>query len=288
MSTTTTTTTAHGDGSSVTATKGDDGLVAEAAARLAGAMRTGQPCTPVRDLIGPDNVAAAYRVQERFNALLDDGRRTVVGRKIGATSAAVQQQLGVDQPDFGVLFSDMVFNDGAVIPTGRLLQPKAEAEIAFRLVEDLATGSLDVEQCRAAVGGATAAIEIVDSRIHQWDISFADTVADNASSGVFVLGSRWRLLSEFEPADVAMSMSIDGVVVSSGGGIDCLGDPLNALSWLARRAREFGNPLEAGQVILSGALGPMRPLHPGAQISVTISGLGEASASFTPDLEVTA
>nr|WP_124711298.1 fumarylacetoacetate hydrolase family protein [Gordonia insulae] len=250
-------------------------------------MRTGRPCAAVRDLIGPDNVAAAYRVQEQLNALLDDGRRTVIGRKIGATSAAVQQQLGVDQPDFGVLFSDMAFTDGATIPMGRLLQPKAEAEVAFRLVEDLATGSLDVAQCRAAVGEAVAAIEIVDSRIREWDISFADTVADNASSGVFVLGDRWRLLSEFEPVDVTMSMSIDGTVVSSGSGADCLGDPLNALSWLARRAREFGNPLEAGQIILSGALGPMRPLHPGAQITVTIGGLGDVSASFTPDLEVT-
>lgn len=281
------TTAAQGDSSAATATNIDDEVVAQAAARLAGAMRTGQPCTAVRDLIGPDNVAAAYRVQEQFNALLDDGRRTVVGRKIGATSAAVQEQLGVDQPDFGVLFSDMVFNDGATIPMRRLLQPKAEAEVAFRLVEDLATGSLDVAQCRAAVGEAVADIEIVDSRIREWDISFADTVADNASSGVFVLGSRWRPLTEFEPVDVAMSMSIDGVVVSSGGGVDCLGDPLNALSWLARRAREFGNPLEAGQVILSGALGPMRSLHPGAHVTVAISGLGEVSASFTPDLEVT-
>ncbi|MGC5255709.1 2-keto-4-pentenoate hydratase [Gordonia sp. DT218] len=281
------TTAAKGDSSVATATNIDDEVIARAAARLAGAVRTGRPCTAVRDLIGSDNVAAAYRVQEQFNALLDDGRRTVVGRKIGATSAAVQEQLGVDQPDFGVLFSDMVFNDGATIPTGRLLQPKAEAEVAFRLVEDLATGSLDVAQCRAAVGEAVAAIEVVDSRILEWDISFADTVADNASSGVFVLGSRWRSLTEFEPVDVAMSMSIDGVVVSSGGGVDCLGDPLNALSWLARRAREFGTPLEAGQIILSGALGPMRPLHPGAQITVTISGLGEVSASFTPDLEVT-
>lgn len=281
------TTAAQGDSSAATATNIDDEVVAQAAARLAGAMRTGQPCTAVRDLIGPDNVAAAYRVQEQFNALLDDGRRTVIGRKIGATSAAVQQQLGVDQPDFGVLFSDMAFTDGATIPMGRLLQPKAEAEVAFRLVEDLATGSLDVAQCRAAVGEAVAAIEIVDSRIREWDISFADTVADNASSGVFVLGDRWRLLSEFEPVDVTMSMSIDGTVVSTGSGADCLGDPLNALSWLARRAREFGNPLEAGQIILSGALGPMRPLHPGAQITVTIGGLGEVSASFTPDLEVT-
>lgn len=259
----------------------DDSVVATAADRLITAATTGQPCTPLRELIGPDDVATAYRIQERFNAArLADGV-TVVGRKIGATSEAVQQQLGVDQPDFGVLFSDMAYEDGAEIDMARLLQPKAEAEVAFFLAEDLAEGPLDVAQCRAAVGWATAALEIVDSRITDWDISFADTVADNASSGVYVLGAARVSLAEFEPVEVTMSMSIDGEVVSTGNGAACLGDPLNALSWLARKAREFGEPLRGGQVILSGALGPMRPLHPGATVSATIDGVGTVSASFS-------
>ncbi|MET7772698.1 fumarylacetoacetate hydrolase family protein [Nocardia sp. NPDC005366] len=264
----------------------DDSIVTAAAERLIAAAATRRPCAPVRALIGPDDVDTAYRVQERFNASrLADGV-TVVGRKIGATSEAVQQQLGVDQPDFGVLFSDMAYDDGDLIAIDRLLQPRAEAEIAFFLAEDLAEGPLDVAQCRSAVGYAAAALEIVDSRIDNWDISFADTVADNASSGLFVLGAQRPTLTDFEPVEVAMSMRIDGEVVSTGTGAACLGDPLNALAWLAQQARAFGDPLRKGQVILSGALGPMRPLYPGATVTATIDGVGTVSASFSTTPEV--
>lgn len=263
----------------------DESVVTMAAERLATAAATGEPCAPVRDLIGAENVAAAYRVQERFNALRVGRGGRVVGRKIGATSEAVQSQLGVRQPDFGVLFSDMAHSDGDRIPMDRLLQPRAEAEVAFVLERDLADGPLDVVQCRAAVAYAVAALEIVDSRIQAWDISFADTVADNASSGLFVLGTEQRTLAQVEPVNVTMTMAIDGEIVSTGTGAACLGDPLIALSWLARRAHEFGDPLRAGQVILSGALGPMRPLYPGAEVTVAIEGLGTLSASFTNALE---
>jgi len=265
----------------------DESIVARAAQRLITAAETRQTCAPLRDgLISPDDVATAYRIQERFNAARVTAGVTVVGRKIGATSQAVQQQLGVDQPDFGVLFSDMAYTDGDVIPIDRLLQPKAEAEVAFLLGADLAEGPLDIAQCRAAVAEAMAALEIVDSRITDWNISFADTVADNASSGLYVLGTERRTLDDFDPIDVTMSMSIDGEEVSTGNGAACLGDPLNALSWLAQQARTFGEPLRAGQVILSGALGPMRPLHPGATVTAAISGLGTVSASFTTASEV--
>lgn len=265
----------------------DESIVTRAAQRLITAAETRITCAPLREgLIGPDDIATAYRIQERFNAARVTPGITVVGRKIGATSQAVQQQLGVDQPDFGVLFSDMAYADGDVIPIDRLLQPRAEAEIAFVLGEDLAEGPLDIAQCRAAVAEAVAALEIVDSRITDWNISFADTVADNASSGLYVLGSERRTLDDFEPVEVTMSMSIDGEEVSTGNGAACLGDPLNALSWLAQQARTFGEPLRAGQVILSGALGPMRPLHPGATVTAAISGLGTVSASFTTASEV--
>ncbi|MFX0577030.1 2-keto-4-pentenoate hydratase [Nocardia nepalensis] len=259
----------------------DEATVARAAQRLAEAAATRRPCAPLRDLIDPDDVHTAYRIQERFNAVRIATGATVVGRKIGATSEAVQRQLGVDKPDFGVLFSDMTFGHRDEIPTARLLQPRAEAEIAFLLADDLADGPLDNAQCRRAVGAAVAALEIVDSRITDWDISFADTVADNASSGVFVLGTEHRSLEELEPAAVTMRMEIDGEVVSTGTGAACLGDPLHALSWLALTARDFGDPLRAGQVILSGALGPMRPVHPGAVVDVRIHGLGSVSASFS-------
>lgn len=255
----------------------------EAADRLLTAARTGVPCAPVRDLISPDDVVAAYAVQYRITAARLARGASVVGRKIGLTSEAVQQQLGVPQPDFGVLYDDMAYAEGAAVPYRSVLQPRAEAEVAFVLKADLGDGDLGVAQVRAAVDYAVAAIEVCGSRIADWDIRFADTVADNASSGVYVLGTERRTLAEFEPAEVTMSMSLGGVEVSSGTGAACLGDPLNAVVWLAHTAREFGEPLRAGQVVLSGALGPMRAITPGSHVAVTISGLGSVSASF-PDV----
>ena len=254
--------------------------VAEAAARLQVAASTGIPCPPVRDLIGRDDLAAAYAVQQLITeARLADGA-TVVGRKIGLTSEAVQQQLGVDQPDFGILFDDMAYVGGDTVPFEAVLQPRAEAEIAFVLGEDLAEGPLDDAQVRAAIAYASPALEICGSRVQDWDISFGDTVADNASAGAYVIGPVRKRLAEFDPVAVEMTMSVDGEVVSTGTGAACLGDPVNAVVWLARQARELGEPLRAGQVVLSGALGPMRPVTPGASVTATISGLGSVSVSF--------
>lgn len=252
----------------------------EAARRLLDAARSGVPCPPVRDLLGSTDLEAAYAVQARLTAARTAAGARIFGRKIGLTSEAVQRQIGVDQPDFGVLFDDMAFSDGDAVPFGAVLQPKAEAEVAFVLKDDLADGDLDVAQVRAAIDYAVAAVEVCGSRVAGWDISFADMVADNASSGVYVLGVERRGLDDFEPVSVQMSMTVDGVEVSSGNGAACLGDPLNAVVWLARKAREFGAPLRAGQVALSGALGPMATITPGATVSVTISGLGAVSADF--------
>lgn len=256
--------------------------VSAAAERLIEADRSRTPCRPVRDLIGGDDIAAAYQVQQRLNSARIARGARVVGRKIGATSEAVQTQLGVDQPDFGVLFNDMAYGEDELVPMTRLIQPRVEAEIAFKLRRDLADGPLDADQIRGAVDYAVAAIEIVDSRIEGWDITFGDTVADNASSGLYVLGAERRSLEEVQTAAVTMSMSIDGQKVSTGSGAACLGDPLAAVAWLARQARTFGEPLRAGQVILSGALGPMRPAGPGAVVTATISGLGSVTARFGP------
>ncbi|GAA0526220.1 fumarylacetoacetate hydrolase family protein [Paractinoplanes ferrugineus] len=254
-----------------------------AASRLADARRAGKPCAPVRDLIDAQDVALAYRVQR-----LGVDRRTaagerIAGRKIGLTAPVVQQQLGVDQPDFGVLFDTMDVSALAVVPVGGLLQPKVEAEVAFRLGADLG-GDLSPATVRAAVAHAEAAIEIVDSRIADWDISIADTVADNASSGLFVLSGRPVPLSAFEPADVVMRMTVDGAPASAGTGRDCLGDPLAALAWLARTARDLGDPLRAGEIVLSGALGRMVPVGPGSRVRAEISSLGSVDVVFGGDL----
>ncbi|MFE3857906.1 2-keto-4-pentenoate hydratase [Streptomyces griseorubiginosus] len=265
----------------MTHTSVDEGAVAQAAARLAAAQDEGRPVAPVRDLLGEHDLAAAYAVQQELTRRRRDAGAVVVGRKIGLTSPAVQRQLGVDQPDFGVLFADMDVSGLPEVPSGRLLQPKAEAEIAFVLGADLADGDLDPERIRAAVDYAVAALEIVDSRVADWDISLVDTVADNASSGLFVLADTRLTLDAFEPRETTMRLYADDVLVSEGSGAACLGDPLNALAWLARTAREFGEPLRAGQVVLSGALGPMVPAPPGTRIRAEISSLGEVTAAFS-------
>lgn len=252
-----------------------------AAERLFRAIETNTPCDPVRDLIGENDIAAAYQVQERLIEARVKAGGVIVGRKIGATSKAVQDQLGVDQPDFGVLLADMEYTADQVVPMSRLLQPKVEAEVAFVLAKDLDEGPLDIAQVRDSIEYAVAALEIVDSRIENWNISFGDTVADNASSGLYVLGTERRTLDEFEPVEVEMSMTIDGEEVSTGNGAACLGDPLNAVAWLAKYARDFGVPLRAGQVLLSGALGPMRPVEPGQVVTAHISSLGSATATFS-------
>jgi 2-keto-4-pentenoate hydratase len=258
-------------------------VISTAVERLATALESRVPCSPVRDLIGTDDLAAAYAVQQGLVQKRLAGGVTVVGRKIGATSKAVQDQLGVDQPDFGYLLSDMDVSTQDPISMRTLLQPRVEAEVAFRLAADIAPGTEDeitLDAVRAAVDVALPALEIVDSRIDKWDITFTDTVADNASSGLFVVGQEGLPLSELSPVDVEMSLTINGEVRSSGNGAACLGDPLEALRWLAVQCHRFGDPLRAGQVVLSGALGPFVPFAAGDHVEASISGFDTLVAEF--------
>jgi 2-keto-4-pentenoate hydratase len=255
--------------------------IRDAAARLQRAQADRVPCAPVRDLLPDKEIATGYVVQTVLTEERLAGGARIVGRKIGLTSPAVQQQLGVDQPDFGVLFQDMQCTPDEPIEHSRLLQPRIEAEIAFVLAEDLA-GPIDEQAARAAVGHMVAALEIVDSRIAGWDITIVDTIADNASSGLFVLGTERVPLGEHDLRSAEMRM-IDhtGAVVSEGSGAACLGDPITALTWLARTAQQFGAPLRAGDIVLSGALGPMVSVPAGAAYSADIIGVGSVRASFT-------
>ena len=237
----------------------------------------------MRDLIGTDDLPAAYAVQQELVQKRLVSGATVVGRKIGATSEAVQNQLGVDQPDFGYLLDDMDVSDPDPISMRTLLQPRVEAEVAFRLGRDINPADesdITIELVRRAVEVALPALEIVDSRIDQWDIKFTDTVADNASSGLYVVGRDGRKLDELEPRDVEMSLTINGEVRSSGNGAACLGDPLEALRWLAVQCHRFGDPLRAGEVVLSGALGPFVPFAAGDRVEVSISGFAPLVAEF--------
>jgi 2-keto-4-pentenoate hydratase len=249
------------------------------AARLRAAYG-GATLAPLRDVLAPADVDGAYAVQSANTRWwLAQGRR-IVGRKIGLTAEAVQRQLGVDQPDFGVLFDDMEIPDGGWLSPAQVIQPKAEAEVALMLGRDLDVAEATAEDVAAATDHAVAAIEVVDSRIDDWRISFADTVADNASAAFFVLGSLGRPLAELDLVGCRMSLSMNDEVVSRGVGAACLGHPLNAAAWLARTLVARGEPLRAGDVVLTGALGPMAPLRPGARIEASIEGLGSVSFSF--------
>lgn len=251
-----------------------------AAFRLRTAMIERRPCAPVRHLLGTTDMSTGYAVQELLTAsAVRDGRRTV-GRKIGLTSPVVQQQLGVDQPDFGVLFDDMVRSETTTIDPSTLLQPKIEAEIAFVLSHDLDQPGPDCGDITSAVDHVVPALEIVDSRIADWDISIVDTVADNASSGLFVLGANRQPLDGLDLPSITMTLTANGEEVSHGTGAACLNDPLNALLWLANTARKFGTPLRAGDVVLSGALGPMVPVRPDTRYEAELSELGTVTALF--------
>jgi 2-keto-4-pentenoate hydratase len=255
--------------------------VAAAYRRLRTAAQTRTPCAPVRDLIGPDDEMLAYAVQRRLaEARIRDGARAV-GRKVGLTSPAVRRQLGVERPDLGMLFDDMACAESAPISLDRLLQPRVEAEVAFVLRDDVTDPRVTDVTVRERVAYAVAALEIVDSRIAEWDISFADTVADNGSSGLFVLGADRVPLDAVEPAAVQMTMSVNDVPASTGSGEACLGDPLEALAWLARTALAHGDPLRAGEVVLSGALGPMVPVTSDMHVRAHLSGLGRVEVAFT-------
>jgi 2-keto-4-pentenoate hydratase len=252
-----------------------------AAEVLLDAYATGVPCPPLRGRLLPEgDVDAAYAVQQaQVRRWVADGRRPI-GAKIGLTSLAVQHSLGVHQPDFGVLLADMAVPDGAEVDLGRLLQPRVEAEVAFVLGDDLPYEHVTVADLIQVVDHLLPAIEIVDSRIAGWDVSIVDTIADNAASGLFVLGTSPRRLTDVDLRLCGMVLEHAGEPVSVRAGAACLGNPLHAVAWLAGTVARAGNPLRAGDVVLSGALGPMVPVTPGAAYEARISGLGSVRVCF--------
>ncbi len=250
-----------------------------AAERLLQAANEGAPCRPVRDLLG-DDVNAAYGVQQLITRQSVNAGQRIVGRKIGLTSPKVQAQLGVNQPDFGVLFADMLVGEGIPVQPGRVLQPKIEAEIAIVLAQDLDMEHVTLVDVLCATRYVLPALEIVGSRILDWDIGIVDTVADNASSGLFVLGGPARSPVDIDFRNATMSLRKGGEVVSEGTGAACLGHPLNAAVWLANELQRREDSLRAGDIVLTGALGPMVPVTPGDSFDAQIDGVGHVSISF--------
>lgn len=249
---------------------------------LYAALRGRRTLAPLTEREPDISIDDAYHVSQRMLSLRvqHDGER-VVGKKIGVTSKPVQEMLGVFQPDFGFLTNSMEYPDGADIPiAGNLIQPRAEGEIAFRLRQDLAGPGVTEQDVLDATATIMPCFEIVDSRIRDWQIRIQDTVADNASCGVYVLG-----LDEVDPRDfdlpkLKMRIYKNGQLHSEGFGSAVQGNPLTAVAWLANTLGEFGIPFKAGEVILSGSLAPLIPVVAGDQMSLTIDGIGGCSCKF--------
>ena len=254
-----------------------DDAIAQAATALREARAQRRTIAPISASHGLQGLAAAYAVAEINTKLrLAEGRR-IVGKKVGLTSQAVQQQLGVDEPDFGMLFDDMEYLNGDAVPAARLIQPKVEAEVAFVIGRDVPGSAPSWAEFLACVAYALPAIEIVDSAITDWKIGLVDTVADNASSGLYVLGDQPVAMAALSLAGIGMAMLKNGQVVSIGTGAACMGHPLRAAYWLARTMAARGQPLNAGEIILSGALGPMVAAMAGDLVQADMGQLGSVS-----------
>jgi 2-keto-4-pentenoate hydratase len=230
------------------------------------------PVPPLRESSLVTSADDAYEIQEiNTKRYLSEGRR-LVGRKIGLTAKAVQQQLGVDEPDFGMLWNDYGYVDGETLPISQFMQPKIEAEIAFVLENDLPNEEIGMQDLIASIAYVVPAFEIVDSAIADWNIKLVDTIADNASAGGYVLGTRPRALSEVDLRLCGMVLTKNGVTAATGVGAACLGHPLNAVLWLARKMVAVGRPLHAGDLVLSGALGPMVQINKGDLFTMEVHG----------------
>ena len=223
----------------------------------------------------------AYHISLRMLERRQAAGARVIGKKIGVTSKAVQSMLNVHQPDFGYLTDDMVFNSGEVMPISeRLIAPRAEGEIAFILKKDLMGPSVTNADVLAATECVMPCFEIVDSRIKDWNIAIQDTVADNASCGLFVLGEEAVSPRKVDLVTCGMVGEKNGALISTGAGAAALGSPVNCVAWLANTLGEFGISLKAGEVILSGSLVPLEPVQAGDSLRVDIGGIGSASVRF--------
>lgn len=247
------------------------------------ALTAGRTIPNLRDRAQSITNEDAYRIQARMIEQRLLAGETVVGKKIGVTSKAVQNMLGVFEPDFGILTSGMVFPDGAEIPAGTLIQPKAEGEIAFVLKRDLIGPGITAAEVISATDYVSACFEIVDSRISDWDIKIQDTIADNASCGVYVVGK-----DRVDPRDIDLALAgmvaeRNGEIMVTGAGAAVQGSPANAVAWLANTLGQLGTPLLAGETILSGALAPMYLFEPGDALTMRVGGIGGCSISFAKE-----
>ena len=235
---------------------------------------------PLTDREADITIEDAYQIQQRMIQRRLDAGETIIGKKIGVTSKVVMDMLKVNQPDFGMMTSGMVFNEGEAIDTSTMIAPRAEAEVAFVLKSDLMGPGVTAADVLRATDCVLPCFEIVDSRIQDWKIKIQDTVADNASCGVFVLGDRLVDVRDVDLTTCGMVLEKNGEIVATGAGAAALGHPANAVAWLANTLGRHGIALEAGEVVLSGSLGIMVPVAAGDNLRVTIGGIGGCSVRF--------
>lgn len=254
--------------------------IAAQAALLRNAHSTRRTIPPIRNVVPGATVDDAMAMQEVNAAFWESEGRTIVGAKIGLTAQSVQAQLGVEQPDFGHLFADMAVPDGHIVAAGRLIAPKVEGEIAFVLARAPDAKRLTTAEMIDCVDYVLPSLEIIDSRIDDWDIGIVDTIADNASTGAFVLGTTPVFLRDVDLRCCGMTLERNGEPVSFGTGAACLGHPLHALAWLAGKMAEVGRPLGKGDIVLSGALGPIVSVSPGDFVEARFDRLGTVRVRF--------
>lgn len=244
------------------------------------ALNQARMVAPLTERFPQLSIEHAYAIQQRLlSRRMQQGER-IIGKKIGVTSQAVMDMLKVDQPDFGQLTDRMVVNQGGCVPMSTLIQPKAEGEIAFVLKHDLSGPGVTVADVLRATEGVMACFEIVDSRIRDWQIKIQDTVADNASCGVFVLGDRLVDPRGLDLYTTGMVLEKNGRIVGTGAGAATMGSPVIAVAWLANTLGRLGMSLKAGEIILSGALSAMVPVVAGDQLRMSLAGIGSCSARF--------
>ncbi len=244
------------------------------------AGKTGKVVAPLTERFPDIAMEDAYAIQLQVLEQYTMNGSKVTGRKIGLTSKAMQEMFGVFEPDFGSLLDHLAFNSGDAIPAGLLIQPKVEAEIAFVLKNDLAGRRITTRDVLDATAYVTAAIEVVDSRFHNWKIKLPDTVGDNASFGAYVLGNQTFPVEQMDLRLLGMVLERNNVVMNTGAGAACMGHPGNCVAWLANKMNELNNPLRKGDVLLSGAVAAAVEARPGDYFRVCFDRLGEVSISF--------
>jgi 2-keto-4-pentenoate hydratase len=247
------------------------------------ADRTAKPVAPLTGRHPELGIEDAYAIQSiNIERRVAAGQR-IIGRKVGLTSRPMQELLGVDEPDFGVLTDEMLVEDGDLIPLSRLVQPRVEAELAFVMARDQAGPGVSSATALDAIAGALPAVEVVDSRVADWKITLVDTVADNASSGLVVLGGRMRPVADLDLRLLGVAVSRGGELIDTGAGAAALGNPARCVAWLANKLGSFGAGLKAGDVVLPGAVHKMVAVEPGDVFRAEFAYLGAVTVRFSKE-----